>query len=248
MKNKVMTHTYNITSMTCNGCVAKAKNELHKLGDITEAKVQLTAPQATITMQKHIPVSVLQNALNKAGNYTITEADGKMQMLTNSEEVGSWLNTYKPILIIGAYITGITLLLEAARGSFGWETWMQNFMAVFFLVFSFFKLLDIKGFAKSYSTYDIIAKKWLGWGYIYPFIELGLGLAYLLKFNSLITNAVTFVVMSISITGVLQSILNKRKINCACLGTVFNLPMSTITIIEDALMIGMSAIIFITMI
>ena len=125
---------------------------------------------------------------------------------------------------------------------------MQNFMAGFFLVFSFFKLLDIHGFADSYSTYDIIAKKWKDWGYVYAFIELGLGLAYLLKFNPLFTNIATFVVMSISIIGVLQSVLNKRKIKCACLGAVFNLPMSTITILEDALMIAMSLVTFTTLV
>jgi hypothetical protein len=48
------------------------------------------------------------------------------------------------------------------------------------------------------------------------------------------------VVMSLSIIGVLESVFNHRKIRCACLGTVFNLPMSTVTIIEDALMIAMS--------
>ena len=48
--------------------------------------------------------------------------------------------------------------------------------------------------------------------------------------------------MSISIIGVLQAVLNKKKIQCACLGAVFKLPMSTITIIEDALMILMSGI------
>lgn len=53
--------------------------------------------------------------------------------------------------------------------------------------------------------------------------------------------------MSISIIGVLQSVLNKQKIQCACLGAVFNLQMSTVTIIEDALMIGMSAAMLILM-
>jgi hypothetical protein len=48
--------------------------------------------------------------------------------------------------------------------------------------------------------------------------------------------------MSISIVGVIQSLLAKRKIRCACLGAVFNLPMSTITLIEDALMIAMSGV------
>jgi hypothetical protein len=138
------------------------------------------------------------------------------------------------------YVTGVTLLLEVTRENFNWQTWMQNFMAGFFLVFSFFKLLNLKGFAESYSSYDIIAKRWQGWGYVYALIELGLGVAYLVNFNPIITNVATFIVMSISMVGVLQSVLNKRKIQCACLGAVFNLPMSTITILEDALMIAMS--------
>jgi copper chaperone CopZ len=242
-----MTHTYNITGMTCGNCVAKAKSQLLMLGDVTEADVQLTAPQATITMQKHIPVSALQNALNKAGNYTITEADRAMHHSAETVEKASWFSTYKPILLIGAYILGTTLLLQAVKGSFNAAIWMGNFMAAFFLTFSFFKLLDVKGFADSYSTYDIVAKRWQGWGYVYPFVELGLGLAYLANFNPLLANEITFVVMTVSIIGVLQSVLNKRKIRCACLGAVFNLPMSTITIIEDALMIGMSVVMILLM-
>jgi cation transport ATPase len=243
-----MTHTYNITGMTCGNCVAKAKSQLLMLGNVTEANVQLTAPQATITMQKHIPVSTLQNALSKAGNYTITEADGGMHHTAVADEQTSWLATYKPILLIGAFITGITLLIETASGPFNWERWMQNFMAAFFLVFSFFKLLDLKGFAESYSTYDVVAKKWVGWGYVYAFLELLLGVAFLTRFNPFVTNAVTFVVMTISIIGVLQTVLGKKKIKCACLGAVFNLPMSTVTIIEDGLMIAMSAVMLLQLI
>jgi hypothetical protein len=76
---------------------------------------------------------------------------------------------------------------------------------------------------------------------VYAFIELALGLAYATGFQPILTNIITFAVMLVSIIGVLQSVLNKRKIKCACLGAVFNLPMSTVTIIEDALMIAMSA-------
>lgn len=236
-----MTHTYNITGMTCGGCVAKAKNELLKIADITAVEVQLTAPQAIITMQKHIPVSVLQTALYKAGNYSITEAGNAMPHTKMVEGNVSWFQTYKPILLIGFYITAVTLLVELTTGIFNLQTWMMHFMAGFFLVFSFFKLLDLPGFADSYRTYDIIAKKWRGWGYLYAFIELALGLAYLSGFQQVATAVVTLVVMTLSIIGVLQSVLNKREIQCACLGAVFKLPMSTVTIIEDALMIAMSA-------
>ncbi len=242
-----MTHTYKVTGMTCTNCVAKVKNELLKLGDVTEAEVQLNDPQATITMQKHIPLRDLQSALDKAGNYTIAESGNGMPH-TAGEDLPSWWMTYKPILLIGAYITGITFLAEAVSDTFNWENWMQNFMAGFFLTFSFFKILDLKGFAESYASYDIVARHWRTWGYIYAFIELGLGLAFLLRFDPLLTNGVTFAVMSVSIIGVLQSVLNKRKIRCACLGAVFNLPMSTVTILEDALMIAMSGIMIINMI
>jgi len=244
-----MKQTYNISGMTCNNCVSKVKSELLKMGDVTEADVQLKTPQATITMQKHIPAAFLQTAVNKAGNYKITEADNGMhqQSAIEKDENKGWLAAYKPILLIFAYITGITIFIEFVNVGFNWMRWMQNFMAAFFLTFSYFKLLNLKGFAESYSTYDVIAKRWTDWGYIYGFIELGLGLAYLTGFNPLVTNATTFVIMSISIIGVLQSVLNKRKIKCACLGAVFNLPMSTITIIEDALMIAMSGIMFFVM-
>ncbi len=231
--------------MTCTGCVAKVKSELLKMGDISEANVQLAAPQATITMQKHIPVATLQSALQKAGNYTIAEADGGMHHAASDTEAKSWFETYKPILLIFFYVTVISIIAAASVNDFDWMKGMRVFMSGFFLSFSFFKMLDLKGFADNYSSYDIIAKNFKAWGYIYAFIELGLGIAYAINFNPFVTNIVTFVVMTISIIGVLQSVLNKRKIQCACLGAVFNLPMSTVTIIEDALMIAMSGIMLI---
>ena len=113
-------------------------------------------------------------------------------------------------------------------------------MGGFFLVFSFFKLLNLRGFADSYSMYDILAKRWYNWAYVYAFTELILGICFISGYQPIATNTITLIVMSISIIGVLQSVFNKRTIKCACLGDVFNLPMSTITIIEDGLMIIMS--------
>lgn len=210
------------------------------LRGVTEVEVSKEKQTATISMDKHIALSTFQKALD--AKYTI----GESRHNEVAEQTKSWVTNYKPVLLIFAYITGITLLLEYMQGGFLWMRWMNHFMAGFFLVFSFFKLLNLKGFAESYSMYDIVAKKWNGWGYVYGFIELALGIAFLTGFNPIVTNAVTFVVMTVSIIGVLQSVLNKRKIKCACLGDVFNLPMSTITIIEDALMIGMSGLMLLT--
>jgi hypothetical protein len=163
------------------------------------------------------------------------------------EETKPWIETYKPILLIFGYISGATFLIEGVNGAFSWITWLEHFMAGFFLVFPFFKLLNLQDFAESYSTYGIVAKKWTSWGYLYAFIELGLGIAFLTGFNPLVTNAVTFMVMGISMVGVVQTVLNKRRIKCACLGEVFDLPMSTITIVEDAFMILMSLMMLIVL-
>jgi hypothetical protein len=117
---------------------------------------------------------------------------------------------------------------------------MRHFMAGFFLVFSFFKLLNVTAFADAYMTYDVVAKRARWYGLAYPFIELLLGLAYFVNFQPMVTNVVTLVVMGVGTIGVVESLLNKRKIRCACLGTVFNLPMSVVTLVEDTLMVAMA--------
>ena len=236
-----MTHEYKITGMTCGSCVARVKNELLKLGDILSADIQLQSPQATITMNKHVSTVALQQAVNKAGHYTITEADNGMKAAVHiSGEAAKEKDSYFPLFLIFGYITGISLLIQFAQGSFNWMQWMSHFMAGFFLVFSFFKLLNLKGFAEGYSSYDVVAKKIPVWGYIYPFIELGLGLAFLISFQPLGINIVTFFVMGISSIGVIKSLIKKTTFQCACLGTIIKLPLSKVTLFEDLLMVVMS--------
>jgi copper chaperone CopZ len=238
-----MTHTYQVSNITCGGCIAKVTGLLEKLPNVTAVSVNLEG-QAQITMSSHIITADLQAALVDYPKYQLSEKSVVMPLkpalVAEDDEVRGFFETYKPILLILGYILLVTMAVQFNSPSFDWMQWMQHFMAGFFLIFSFFKLLNLKGFAESYAMYDVLAKKIPTWGYVYAFVELGLGIAYLVGYNPLITNAVTIVVMSISIVGVLQSVLNKKKIQCACLGTVFNLPMSTVTIIEDALMIAMS--------
>ncbi len=245
-----MTHTYDVSGMTCSGCQAKVQSLLSKVKGVKNVMIDLAKGQVAIDMDKHISTAELAEALKEYPKYQISESNHSYHVTNvNSEldEPKSGIETYKPILLIFGYIVGVTILIEVISGTFIWHRWMAHFMAGFFLVFSFFKLLNLKGFAESYGMYDIVAKKWQGWGHLYAFTELALAIAFLTGFNPIITNGVTFIVMSISIVGVLQSVLNKRKIKCACLGDVFNLPMTTITVIEDGLMIAMSAIMLLTL-
>lgn len=238
-----MKHTYKITGMTCASCEEKVKNSLLQVKNVTSVTISKDTELAIITMDKHVALNDLKEALDTKYNIdTPTEVE-------INEEVKSWFEIYKPILLIFFYIVLVTTImaLQSMKSNQMEPTeivmkWMNHFMGGFFLAFSFFKLLDLNGFAESYKMYDIIAEKIPFWAYLYPFVELGLGLSFLSNLFPLVTNSITFIVMSISIIGVLQAVLNKKKIQCACLGAVFNLPMSTITIIEDALMILMSGI------
>ena len=232
-----MKNVFSISGMTCEACVYKVNHLLSEINGVTAVNIDLAKGEAEITTDQLIGIATLQNALSG----TKYQLSAQTQMVEkNEEESKSWLETYKPVLLIFAYITVTTLVIQFAQGKFHWAQWMNHFMAGFFLVFSFFKLLNLRGFAESYAMYDIVAKKWNGYGYVYAFLELAFGIGFLLNFNPLILNSVVCVVMLVSIIGVLQSVLNKKTIRCACLGDVFNLPMSTITIIEDGLMILMS--------
>lgn len=246
-----MKHTYLISGMTCKSCEAKVKYLLSNVNGVNNVTINLEKGEANVTMEHHIATSEFKSALKDYQKYQLTEKSVEVPKLISKafvEEEKNWLKTYRPILLIFVYITGVSLLIQFVNGAFNWMQWMNQFMAGFFIVFSFFKLLNLRGFAESYAMYDIIAKRMKGYGYLYAFIELGLGVAYLTNFNPIVTNSITLLVMGISIIGVLQSVLNNKKIKCACLGDVFNLPMSTITIIEDGLMIAMSAIMLVKMI
>ena len=110
---------------------------------------------------------------------------------------------------------------------------MRVFMGLFFLVFGFFKILDWKGFADAYAGYDIVAARSRTYAFIYPLIELSLALLYLTNTAPLPTNIITVVVMTISSIGVAKALARGSHFQCACLGVLVKLPMSTITLIED---------------
>ena len=238
-----MNHIYQLTGMTCAGCEAKVTHLLSSIPGITSVTVSKENHTAELSMDQPISRAALQAALGGSeSKYQISSLAAQQKIVGTEEPTTDWVQTYKPILMIFSYITLLSFLLSAEDGAIHWMTFMSVFMGGFFLTFSFFKMLNLKGFAESYAMYDLVAAKIKAWGYIYAFIELLLGLSYVMNFMPVLTNWITLTVMTVSIFGVLKSVLNKQKIQCACLGAVFNLPMSTVTIVEDALMIVMSGL------
>lgn len=230
------TQSYKISGMTCMNCVAKVKKMLSSHPEVDSVEISLENKAVEILANRKILAQELQKFLGKESKYSIDEnPDFSTFIETESEE-----KSFKPLILIFLFITGISATIAFENKIFHWMNFMRYFMAGFFLVFSFFKFLDLKAFANSYSMYDLLAKRVKVYGIVYPFLELLLGLAYLTNFNPKITYLATIILMGFSSIGVIQSVLNKKQIRCACLGTVFNLPMTTITIMEDLLMVAMA--------
>jgi cation transport ATPase len=227
-----------IEGITCMGCVSTLEKAFYSSGRITQVAITQATGETMLEGESLPSDAEIEQLVSNAG-YAVSNASKK-----TPSAFSVWLSQYQPLLLIAAYLLVVTLAIELSSGIFLWETWMPNFMAGFFLVFSFFKLLDLSGFANAYKSYDIIAKLWKPYGYIYPFIEVGLGLAYLLFPDSSWTHLITAIIMFVSLIGVVRSVLKKDEIKCACLGTVFNLPMSTVTIIEDGIMLLMAVLMY----
>ncbi len=224
--------------MTCAGCAAKVKNKLETHPNITSVDISLENKIALLNMDSLIATTELQRLLGQDSKYAISSMPQNHKL----EQSKKGLNTYKPLLLLFFFISTVTCIPSIDAGQIDFMQWMGYFMAGFFIVFSFFKFLDLKGFADSYAMYDLLAKRTKAYGLVYPFMELALGIAYLTNFEPKITSITTIAVMGFSSIGVIQSVIDKRKINCACLGAVFDLPMSTVTIIENLLMIVMAAL------
>lgn len=155
--------------------------------------------------------------------------------------------SYWPLILIFLLIAAASvvvaskqLTLEAAL-----HAWANSFMAGFFLVFSGFKLLDISGFREGYSQYDLLAKHWRNYGYVYPFLELLLGLGYLFGKALPGLYAFTFLLMGFSSLGVINALRTKRRLTCSCLGTLLKVPLTTVTLLEDIVMALMGLTMFI---
>lgn len=177
--------------------------------------------------------------LKEPGKYLSTHP---LEKSTSSPKSQSVIKTYFPLFLILVYLAGGTILFEWNSPTFNSMRMMRHFMGGFFLFFSFFKFLDLGGFAEAYKGYDVIASKFPVYGWIYPFVELTLGIFYVSGFSLWTTDLITLIVMLISCVGVARSLFRNSRIQCACLGTIFKLPMTSITLFEDLLMATMAFI------
>ncbi|MEY4540397.1 MAG: hypothetical protein RLZZ306_2154 [Bacteroidota bacterium] len=236
-----MIQTFNISGMTCEACEYKIQYVLSKIPTVSSVIAKHSNDSIIIESLEKIDKNVIIEILRPHEKYALIDSvESPIEVSNSLAETQS--NQYYPLFLIAGFITVVSFLTSFQQGiyvaeNFNFKMFLHNFMTGFFLVFSFFKLLDVKAFAESFQMYDLLAAKLPVYGKIYPFIELGLGIFCLIHFQLYYVYIADIIIMSFGALGVIQSVLDKRKIRCACLGSVFNLPMSTITIIENSLMV-----------
>lgn len=242
----MMTHVYAVSGMTCNGCRAAVEFKLSAVPGVEKVTVDLEKGEAEIEMHHHISTDILQAALPE--KYRISEKQVSHQMPMTDFEAESqkpeWQQLF-PLFLIFGYISIASVLMN--RSPWDADGFMLDFMGLFYIVFSFFKMLDLKGFPDSFRMYDPLAKKVGGYALVYPFIETALGLMFLMRFQIEAALISTIVILGITTIGVTKVLLDKKSIQCACLGTALKLPMTKATFIENSVMIAMSVIMLLRM-
>lgn len=228
-----MNQTFAIEGVTCSGCIKSIQEVFKRQSEVELLNITLDPPRVTLKTHSGDYLKGLNIDLQAVGNYQLVPE-------VNSKPTQKEQTTYLPLILILLFLVTVVGLEQWHFGSLNIAIAMRHFMGGFFLIFSFFKLLDLKGFATTYGGYDLVATRFKFYGYIYPFLELLLGLYLLSPLNHVVMLWFTLVLMMISTLGVVRSLWNKQQIRCACLGTVFNLPMSTVTLVEDLLMVAMS--------
>jgi hypothetical protein len=158
------------------------------------------------------------------------------------------LKDYLPF-IAGLFLVFImSSLLHILRPdmTLGFHGLMNNVMGSFFLVFALPKLFNVSGFVESFRRYDFLGRHSKPYAYSYPFIEICLGLSFLSKtvtgsmVGSFIINVLVLAITAPVLLGVAQSLRKRQNLTCACMGSLFKIPLSKVALFESGIMIVMA--------
>ena len=239
------TTIFSISGISCNKCVQDIESVLVNVDQLTSVQVFRNPDRIEISSVQNFNSDELQTIFKELGlgKYTI----GHFLESSHAEDVPKEVSLNKitrlfPLFLVIFYLLITIFTIAFTTSNFSPMRLMSHYMGGFFLSFSFFKLLNLRGFVDAFHVYDPIAKYWKPYGYFYAFIELIWGISYLISPRSITLNASVLLILAISSLGVWKTVRSKKEIQCACLGTLFNLPMTHITIVENVSMVSMAGL------
>ena len=222
-----MKQIIHIEGMTCQGCASSVEEAIAQLPAVESVSANPKTGVVTVMHQSEVHTDEIKAVLPP-----------KYALIVKPVSSPSKVKQLYPLGLIFVFLIGGTTIIHYPI--FETQTVLPDFMGLFFVVFSFFKFLDLKGFQQSFRRYDPLAKSLAFYGWVYPFVELALGVLFLMRLEVQLALWLTLGILSITTIGVIKVLASKKKIQCACLGSVLNLPMTEATLIENAVMIGMA--------
>lgn len=150
--------------------------------------------------------------------------------------------TYQPVIALFA----MTLLMAIAAAFVAEDRWFSLRTIEWFVAFSmcglaYLKLRDVESFSTMFLNYDLLARRWVPYGYVYPFGEGAAGVLMIAGgIFGLIAAPIALVIGTIGAVSVFKAVyVDKRELKCACVGGDSNVPLGFISLTENVFMIGM---------
>lgn len=150
--------------------------------------------------------------------------------------------SYQPVVMLFAMTAAMALAASyAATGQLLTVQALQWFIAFSMCLLAYFKLRDVERFSTMFLNYDLLARRWPGYGYVYPWAE---GLAGVLMVAGALTwvaAPVALVIGSIGALSVFQAVyVERRELKCACVGGDSNVPLGFVSLTENVMMMAMA--------
>ena len=149
--------------------------------------------------------------------------------------------TYQPVIALFS-MTALMAIAAASVATGQFLSWLslQWFVAFSMCGLAYLKLRDIESFSTMFLNYDLLAKRWVRYGYIYPFAEGIAGVFMIASFWLWLAGPVALLIGTIGAISVVKAVyIDKRELKCACVGGDSNVPLGFISLTENLFMIAM---------
>jgi glutaredoxin len=150
--------------------------------------------------------------------------------------------SYKPVIAVFS-VTGL-MALAASYVAFGHILTVhtvEQFIAFSMCVLAILKLQNIEAFSTMFLSYDLLAKKWVRYSYIYPFAEAMVGILMVAGAFKWLSIPVALFIGGIGAVSVFKAVyIDKRELKCACVGGGSNVPLGFVSLTENLMMVGMA--------
>jgi len=149
--------------------------------------------------------------------------------------------TYRPVIAVFAMTAAMAIAVSyAALGTPGTLTFVW-FIAFSMCVLAVLKLRDVESFSSMFLGYDLLARRWPPYAYVYPYAEALAGLLMISGALRWLSAPIALFIGTIGAVSVVKAVyVEKRDIKCACVGGDSNVPLGFLSLTENVMMAGMA--------